>query len=141
MKIDIANIDEIIKKNNLPEVKNSISLNPDRSPTSDGLFSYELFGKPGDIDRKTIFGYISLKKHYFHPLAYNMLVSLQRNILECIDGSETFIIDEKGNLIKDPNGKTGIQFIYKNWDKFNFKRNINNAEESELRKEKILGLQ
>jgi len=137
MKIDIADINSIIKKNNLPKVTNSISLNPDRSPTSDGLFSYELFGKPGSYDRKTIFGYIDLKKNYFHPTIYRLLISLQRNLIDCIDGSENFIIDKNGYLIKDPNGNTGIRFLYNNWEKIKFKKSVNNIEENDLRKEKL----
>jgi DNA-directed RNA polymerase beta' subunit len=137
MKIDIANIEEIIKINDLPVVTNSISLNPDRSPTDEGLFSYIKFGKPGSYDRKTIFGYIDLKKPFFHPAIYKMLVSIQRNLLYCIDGSENFIIRPNGELVKDPNGESGINFLYKNWEKIQFKRISSGDEENELRIEKL----
>lgn len=138
MKIDIANIEDIIKKNDLPLVTNGISLNPDRTPTENGLFSYELFGRPGSYDRKTIFGYVDLKKKFLHPIMYKTLVSIQRNIVQCVDSSETFIVNSKGELVKDPNGRTGIKFLYDNWEKLKFKRSENEDDESELRKDKLV---
>ena len=60
MKIEIFNIDEFIKINNLFEITDPIYINKDKTPTENGLFSYKL-GFPGTKDRKMSLGYIDLK--------------------------------------------------------------------------------
>ena len=139
MRTDIIDIDQFIKKNEIQPVTNPGFLTSERTPTDDGLFSYTTFGSPGSVKRKAQFGYIDLGKPYFHPLVYLTLKQIQRNILTCIDGTETFSIDKSGELVKDPNGSTGINFLYKNWESIKFKRRTDSSDgkDSFRRLEKI----
>lgn len=122
MKIDLLNMDEFIKRNKCPEVKNSVLFNFGNRPTEDGLLSIELFGQMGSDDRKKIFGYIDLKKRYLHPLAYKILISMNRKLAQCINGTKYFSINGKGELVEDPeNGQTGLSFLYDNWENIKWK--------------------
>lgn len=120
MKIDIMNIDKFVEINGCPEVTNPVGLDVSRYPTNDGLFSNELFGLPGSYDRKTIFAYVDLKKNFLHPVVYKMLVSMNRKIEKLINGTLSFKI-VAGELVEDPNGETGLKFLYENWSKLKFK--------------------
>ena len=133
MKIDIVDLNKFVDVNECPEVTNPIYLDLNNIPTDDGLFSYVLFGLSGSYDRKTIFGYIDLKKRFLHPVIYRLLVSIDRRIAKVVDGSLFVSLDEKGIMIKDDEkGKTGLDFLYKNFDKIKFKQT-----DSRVRAEKI----
>lgn len=136
MKLTIIDTDRLVKVNNLPEVKNSIFFEKGFEPTDDGLFSYVIFGNPGSYDRKINFAYIDLKEPFFNPLVYTVLIALNRKFEKCIAGLEYFKISSNGELEKvsedDPDGQTGIPFLYKNWEKLKFK-----YTDSNLRKEKV----
>lgn len=122
MKIDLLNMDTFIKRNDCPEVKNSVLFNFGNRPTDDGLLSIELFGQMGSDDRKNKFGYIDLKKKYLHPLTYKILISMNRKLAQCINGTKYFSVNAKGEIIEDSeNGQTGISFLYDNWEKFKWK--------------------
>lgn len=122
MKLDIYNFDEFIKINNCPQITNPIYLDTSKHPTSDGLFSNELFGLPGSYDRKTIVGYIDLHRHFFHPVIYNALVRMDKRIQNAVEGSKYYKI-VNGELIEDEeHGETGISFLYHNWEKLNYSK-------------------
>lgn len=124
MKIDIVNLNKFIKVNNLQEVTNPITFENGSYPTSDGLLSYEIFGVAGSYDRKTLFAYIDLKKHFLHPLMYINLKQMDAKIGRVIEGSAYYSINEKGKLVEDPeNGHTGIGWLYKNFEKLSYVRN------------------
>lgn len=122
MKIDLFNIDKFIEINNCPEVTSPNIFEKGNYPTEDGLLSYKLFGIAGSYDRKTIFGYIDLKKHFLHPLVYKLLVSMNRKFKSVIDGTKAFRIDSSGDLVEDNDGNTGIQWLYQNFDKLEFRK-------------------
>jgi DNA-directed RNA polymerase beta' subunit len=123
MKVDIFDINKFIKVNNLQEVTNPVTFNQGFYPTNDGLLSYTIFGLPGSYDRRSIFGYIDLKKKFLHPVIYKILTAMNRKFVKLLDGSAYFIINDKGELVEDnENGNTGIEWLYKNFDKLNFKR-------------------
>jgi DNA-directed RNA polymerase beta' subunit len=133
MKIDLLDMDTFIKRNKCPEIKNSILFNFGNKPTEDGLLSIELFGQMGSDDRKNIFGYIDLKKKYLHPLVYKILISMNRKLSQCINGTKYFKLNGKGEIIEAPeDGETGIKFLYDNWDNIKWK-----ASDSFTRNDKI----
>jgi DNA-directed RNA polymerase beta' subunit len=133
MKIDILNPDRFVEVNECPEVTNPIFLDATRHPTSDGVFSYELFGLSGSYDRKTIFGYINLKKPFLHPIVYKMITSMDKKIIKLIEGTLYCKVNKSGELIEDEeNGETGLSFLYKNWDNIKFKKT-----DSRIREEKM----
>lgn len=133
MKLDILNIDKYVEVNRLYEVTNPVYFNIGNLPTEDGLFSYEIFGKPGSKFRKEKFAYINLKKPFVHPSVFLLLKALNRKFEDLILCRKFFIINEKGELVEDEeNGKTGTQFLYDNFNKLKFKRTDSNARDKKL---------
>jgi len=138
LSVDLANIDNIIKMNKIEEITDPIFVNMNKLPTVNGLFSYRIFGLPGSMQRKTNWGYIDLKGRYLHPLMHNIIGSVQRNLLECINGQKKFSVSPKGHLEPDENGGTGVRFLYDVWGKFKFKVIADaDGEETNLRKERV----
>ena len=134
MKIDLMNIDKFIEVNNVQEVTNPIYFNKGSDPTDDGLFSYSIFGRTGSPERKSTYGYISLRDYFLHPLVYKNLIFLNRKFEECINGFSYFTISADGDLIpsNEDEGKTGIKFLYKNWDKLSFKSSDSNKRDERI---------
>jgi DNA-directed RNA polymerase beta' subunit len=124
MKVDIVDLNKFIKVNDIQEVTNPIPFDSGRYPTDDGVLSYKIFGISGSYDRKTIFGYIDLKKHFLHPLMYKLLTRMDQKLTRVINGTGYFVINDNGELIEDNmNGETGISWLYKNFDKLYYSRN------------------
>ena len=86
MKVDIYNIRELVKLNDLKPVTQSIYLNSDYTPTDNGLFSYEIFGYPGTKERRELPAYIDLKGHYINPYIYKRWSLMDRRIVSVIAG-------------------------------------------------------
>lgn len=133
MKVNIFDVDKFIEVNNLQEVSDPVLLERDNSPTSNGLFSYEIFGRPGSPTRKTTFAYVDLKGRYLHPLAYKTLKRIDRKFDDCICSVKSFRIDERGQLVEDENGESGVQFLYKNWNKLKFVTNDSRERTQRIR--------
>lgn len=136
MKIDIFNFDEFIDINDLKEVTSPIVFARGGTPDPNGLLSNEIFG----IDtksRKNTFAYASLHGHFFHPHIYKSLRRLYRNIEKIVSGQEFYSINENGELVPDEeHGKTGIEWIYKNWEKIDWSRKLG-EESSSMREERV----
>jgi len=119
MKIHKLDINRMIALNGLKEVSDLSLLNKG-VPTPNGLFSYEVFGF-SQQERKSIPAYIDLKGSYLHPLTYYNLKMINRKFESLILGTKYYKVSDKGELIEDPNGETGIDFLYRVWDAINFK--------------------
>lgn len=130
MEINLINTKKFVVINKLQEVKNPITFEKGSVPSSDGLLSTDIFGVSMK-SRKQTFAYINLHAHFFHPFIFKMIKRMNRKFEECIYGSKTFTI-KNGDLVEDENGETGIEFLYKNWEKFEFKKNY-----SRIRNERI----
>lgn len=120
--IDIYDVDKLIKANNLQQVTNPIMFNRDKIPTEDGILSYKIFGRTTGLRAET-FAYIDLYTHVFDPDVYISLTKISRLIIDIVHGRETVSITKNGELIKDPDGGTGMDFLYNNWDKIKFREN------------------
>lgn len=121
MKIDLVDTKEFIRVNHLREVTSPAMYERGGIPNANGLISNEIFGVNVQ-SRKTTFAYISLNGHFFSPVVYKQFKRMFRNIEKIVDGSRNFSITDKGELIPDENGQTGIEFIYKNWEKIKWNR-------------------
>ena len=123
MEIDLPEIDKIIKINNLKEVTNPILCERGNIPTSDGLLSTEIFGVTMQ-ERELTYAYVNLNGNYLHPHIYKVLKALNRNIEYLINGTKEFKI-ENGDLVIVPEGQggTGLNWLYNNWEKIQFKKN------------------
>lgn len=104
---------KLIKVNNLQEITNPIAFAKNNVPTSDGLLSNEIFGIT-KFDRSNTYAYIGLGDWFMHPLHYRIWSKLDSNIKAIIHETDTFKINSKGEIVKDPDGNTGINWLKKN---------------------------
>lgn len=130
MNIELLVVEKFVNMNQLQPVTNSISFRKGMTPTSDGLFSAEIFGV-NSTSRKQTYAYIDLRKHYLNPKVFITLKAVDRRFAECIYGNEYYKIVD-GELVKDEGGQTGIDFIYNNWNKFKFKKNESNIRSTRV---------
>lgn len=122
MKIDVFDIKEFIDLNNLEEITSPILFQRGNVPDPKGLISNEIFGV--DVrSRKWTFAYINLHGHFFNPHIYKAFRRLWRNIDKVVNGDYFYNIDENGLIYKDDeHGRTGIENIYKDWNKINWEK-------------------
>ena len=116
MKVDIFDVKEFIDINNLKEITSPIPFIHGTIPNPDGLLSNEIFGITTK-SRKETYAYIDLHGYFLHPHILKVIRRMFRNIDRLINGEMYFSINEKGYLVTDENGDTGIEWLYDNWDK------------------------
>lgn len=133
MKIKLLDINKFIEENNCLLVDNPVMFESGNIPTNNGLFSYEIFGNIGSQERNNNYGYINLNDKFLNPVIYRLLKSIDRKISDLISGNRFVSLDKNGYIVDDEEkGETGLNFLYKNWSKINFK-----ASDSEIRKTKL----
>lgn len=120
-KSELLDIEKFIKVNNLKEVTNPVFFNG-LTPSEDGLLSNEIFGIT-KAERAGIYAYVDLGGTFIHPIVYKTLCKLNNKIADVINGTDYFIIDDSGDLIKSDDGNTGIDWFRKNFNKIKFKKN------------------
>lgn len=114
---------KLVGVNQLEEVTDPILFETGNVPTKRGLLSTEIFGSTLS-ERKNKFAYIDLHGHYLQPFVFKMLKRMNRNFESIVNGSKKFIIDTEGQLVQDDEkGQTGVDWLYKNWNKLVFKKN------------------
>lgn len=134
MQLNLMDMQKFVKVNPtmIGKVTNPIFLDRNRTPTYDGLLSTEIFGNTTK-ERSRKFGYIALGGYYFQPIVYKNIRRLDRRIDGIVSGKVRYRIDGHGQLVQDDEkGQTGIDFIYRNWEKIKFKTN-----ESEIHNERV----
>lgn len=120
LQVSLLDVDDFVKKNNLVEITNPVIFDASSNPTSDGLLSNTIFGITKE-SRASTFAYISLKKKFLQPLVYKIWSKVDSKIKSVIHGIGTYSIDKSGNIIEDPKGDNGIDFLRKNLDKIKFR--------------------
>lgn len=115
-KIELLDVDSLIKKNDLKEITNPVFFERSNVPTTDGLLSNEIFGIV-KADRANIFAYIDLVNYFLHPLVYKIWSRMDSNLRDIVHGTKNFSINSKGQFVEDENGKTGLKFLKDNIDK------------------------
>ena len=120
LQVSLLDVDDFVKKNNLVEITNLVIFDASSNPTSDGLLSNTIFGITKE-SRASTFAYISLKKKFLQPLVYKIWSKVDSKIKSVIHGIGTYSIDKSGNIIEDPKGDNGIDFLRKNLDKIKFR--------------------
>ena len=130
LRVDLIDPDKLVKVNDLKEITNPVFFIRNSVPTPDGLFSNEIFGIT-KYDRANTFAYIDLGEYFINPLIYKMWCKVDSNIKSCVHGINTFSINNDGELVIDPDGDSGIDFIRKNIDKFKIKRT--NSRQRDMR--------
>lgn len=120
-KTEDLDVEKFVKVNMCKEVSNPVFFNGP-VPTEDGLLSNEIFGIT-KTERAGIYAYIDLGGDFMLPLVYKTLLKLNGKIADIINGTDYFKIDDKGDLVPDPDGDTGIDWFKKNFSKIKFKKN------------------
>ena len=120
LQVSLLDVDDFVKKNNLVEITNPVIFDTSSNPTNDGLLSNTIFGITKE-SRASTFAYISLKKKFLQPLVYRIWSKVDSKIKSIIHGIGTYSIDKSGNIIEDPKGDNGIDFLRKNLDKIKFR--------------------
>ena len=95
---------------------------------SDGLFSETIFGPEESVERKKTFSFIKLNSKVIHPTAYGILIKLDMKLQEFLSSQETFLVDSKGTLLRDPDGVTGISEFIKIFPKITFRGGTSDRE-------------
>jgi hypothetical protein len=93
---------------------------------SQGLYSNQIFGKPGTKQRDIQMSYIPLRTQVFHPLYYKEMIKLKGLYGQIImgeayalwDDTEKDFVPAKGGLLE---GRTGFSFFMEYWDQLVFK--------------------
>jgi len=124
MLADIGSPDLYVKENELREVVSGNLFNRSKGiPDENGLVSYEIFGNPGTMARKMTFAYCELGDYFIHPMAYDTLKRLRKDIKELVNGTSEFYIS-KGKLYKikniakipsDVKPGTGVWWLKNHW--------------------------
>lgn len=134
MKIEIFDTKQFVDINELEPVTSPIIFQRGNVPDPNGLLSTRIFGVSVK-SRKNQFSYIDLSIPFFNPHVYKAFKRFFRNIEYIVNGSKYFSIDDKGKLYEDPeNGETGLEWIYKNWEKIKWELSL---EDSPMRKERV----
>lgn len=120
LQVSLLDVDDFVKKNSLVEITNPVIFDTSSNPTQDGLLSNTIFGITKE-SRASTFAYISLKKKFLQPLVYRIWSKVDSKIKSVIHGIGTYSIDKSGNIVEDPKGDNGIDFLRKNLDKIKFR--------------------
>jgi hypothetical protein len=122
--MEIFNIDKFIRARQVKEVTTTNLFLASGSPDPEGLVSQVIFGT-STIDRQSRYGYIQLHGKFMHPIIYKRIFKRSyRKIDGIIAGTDYYNITEKGDLVPDPEGYTGLEWLYKNFERIKF-QNIN----------------
>lgn len=120
LQLEIADVELFVKRNDCVPVTNPITYVRSGIPSDDGLLSNKIFGITKE-DRAGIFAYIDLDGWYIDPSCYKTWIRMDNRIKGIVHKIDRYHIDDKGELISDPNGETGIDFLRKNIHRITFK--------------------
>ena len=120
LRLGIVDPNKFVKVNDCQPIDNPRAFDRDSIPSDDGLLSNKIFGITKD-ERAGIFGYINLNGTFIDPSCYKAWIRIDSKVKECVHGTNTFRINDRGELVPDPQGKTGIDFLKQNIDKIKFK--------------------
>lgn len=110
LKLEILDQNKYIRDNNLQEITNPVFFTRDNVPTDDGLLSQSIFGITQN-DRSSTFAYIKLNGWFLDPSYYKAWFKTNSNIKKIVAKEGKWKLDEKGQIVPDENGKTGLSFL------------------------------
>ena len=131
LKLDLIDPDKLVKVNDLKEVSNPVAFIRKGVPTSDGLWSNEIFGIT-QYQRANTFAYIDLGEEFINPLIYKLWCKLDSEIKNCVHGIKNYKINDHGQLEEDENGENGVAFLKKNITKYKFRRTDSNKRDMNI---------
>jgi len=86
-----------------------------------GLFSEKIFGVEGSLDRSKSFSYMNLNTKIIHPIAYRILIRLDRKLEKLFSTEQPFILESDGSLKPDNDGIVGISAFREIFPKIKFR--------------------
>jgi hypothetical protein len=102
----------------------------------DGLFSIDIFGKPGEEKRNRLYAYIDLRVSVFHPVVYKAICELKEMYGEIIAGKTYAIFDTatkdfiKADILT---GDTGFHFFTKHFGEIKFETRPSSKREFNIK--------
>ncbi len=118
MAFELLDVPHFIQEVKARAVTNPRSFDQKMEPTDDGLQSQSIFGV-STKDKFEKWGYINLEDVVMHPLIYDNISHINPVFNRAKLKSKKYKI-EKGMLIEDESGGTGVTWLIGNWDKINF---------------------
>lgn len=120
LRLEIVDVERFVATNNCQPISNPRAFLRDNIPSDTGLLSNKIFGITKD-DRAGIFAYINLNGWFIDPSCYKTWVRMDSKIRNIVHGIGTYRINDLGEIVEDPKGQTGIEFLRKNINKIKFK--------------------
>lgn len=120
LQLEVLDVDRFVHVNNCKPVSDPRAFIREAIPSPEGLLSQEIFGVT-QADRAGTFAYIDLHGYFIDPSCYKAWCRIDSNVKNIVHGLDTYRINDRGELVQDPKGQTGIEFLRKNIDKIKFK--------------------
>ena len=86
-----------------------------------GLFSEEIFGAEGSLDRSKRFSFMNLSAKVIHPTLYRHIIRLERKLELWFSTEASFRITDDGGIIEDEDGVTGLATFIQEFPKIKFR--------------------
>ena len=122
LRLEILDVERFVKVNNCKCISDPRPFIKDNIPSPEGLLSDEIFGLTKE-ERAGTFAYIDLHGYFMDPSCFKAWIRIDNKIRNIVHGIGTYRINDRGEIVEDPAGKTGIEFLRKNLDKIKFKSN------------------
>jgi len=94
-----------------------------------GLFSEEIFGAEGSLDRSKQFSYINLSTQIIHPTLFRHIIRLERKLELWFSTEKSFSIAGDGSIVEDEDGVAGIAAFIKEFPKIKWRGGSTQREE------------
>ena len=120
LRLEILDVEKFVKVNECKCITDPRPFIKDNIPSPEGLLSDEIFGLTKE-ERAGTFAYIDLHGYFMDPSCFKAWIRIDNKIRNIVHGIGTYRINDRGEIVEDPTGKTGIEFLRKNLDKIKFK--------------------
>ena len=122
LRLEILDVERFVKVNECKCVSDPRPFLRDNIPSPEGLLSDEIFGLTRE-ERAGTFAYIDLHGYFIDPSCFKAWIRIDNKVRNIVHGIGTYRINDRGEIVEDPTGKTGIEFLRKNIDKIKFVSN------------------
>lgn len=120
LRLEILDVEKFVATNECKVVDDPRAFIKDGIPSPRGLLSNEIFGITKE-DRSGTFAYIDLHGYFMDPSCFKAWIRVDSKVRNVIHGIGTYRINDRGEIVEDPAGQTGIEFLRKNLSKIKFK--------------------
>ena len=132
LQLEVCDVDKFVKVNNCQQITNPVTFIKNNEPSPDGLLSNEIFGITQE-KRAGTFAYIDLGDTFLDPSCYKMWCKIDSRVKSIVHETAKYKVDASGELVEDPNGKSGVKFLKDNFDKIKFRRTDSNKRDLKIK--------